>query len=58
MNFRDDAYLRDGLGLMLACDTMLIGRRTYEQMAKIWPSRNDAWAVRLNAMPSTSSREH
>jgi dihydrofolate reductase len=51
MNFRDDAYLRDGLGLMLACDAMLIGRRTYEQMAKIWPSRNDLWAVRLNAMP-------
>jgi dihydrofolate reductase len=36
---------------MLACDAMLIGRRTYEQMAKIWPSRNDSWAVRLNAMP-------
>jgi dihydrofolate reductase len=51
MNFRDDAYLRDGLGLLLACDAMLIGRRTYEQMAKIWPSRNDLWAVRLNAMP-------
>ncbi len=50
MSFRDDAYLRDGLGLLLACDAMLMGRHTYESSAKIWPSRTDPWAVRLNAM--------
>ena len=25
-NFQDDAYLRDGLGQLLACDAMLMGR--------------------------------
>jgi dihydrofolate reductase len=50
MNFRDEAYLQDGLGLLLACDAMLMGRHTYESSARIWPSRSDPWAVRLNAM--------
>jgi dihydrofolate reductase len=50
MSFRDDAYLRDGLNLLLACDAMLMGRRTYEISAKIWPSKSDPWALRLNAM--------
>jgi dihydrofolate reductase len=50
ITFRDDAYLRDGLGQLLACDAMLMGRRTYEISAKIWPSRTDPWATRLNAI--------
>jgi dihydrofolate reductase len=50
MGFRDDAYMRDGLGLLLACDGMLMGRNTYEASAKIWPGRTDPWAVRLNAI--------
>jgi dihydrofolate reductase len=50
VNFRDDAYLRDGLGQLLACDAMLMGRTTYEICAKVWPSRTDPWAARLNAM--------
>jgi dihydrofolate reductase len=50
MGFRDDAYLRDGLGLLLACDAMLMGRHMYETSAKIWPGKTDPWAVRLNAM--------
>lgn len=37
MSYRDDAYLRDGLGLLMACDAMLMGRRTYESFAKSWP---------------------
>jgi dihydrofolate reductase len=49
-NFQDDAYLRDGLGQLLACDAMLMGRHTYEILAKVYPSRTDPWAVRLNAM--------
>ena len=36
--YRDDAYMRDGLGQVLACDAMLMGRNTYESFAKIWPS--------------------
>jgi dihydrofolate reductase len=51
MAFRDDAYMRDGLGLLLACDAMLVGRRSYEANAAIWPSRTDhPWAARLNSM--------
>jgi dihydrofolate reductase len=49
-NFQDDAYRRDGLGQLLACDAMLMGRHTYEIFAKIYPSRTDPWAARLNPM--------
>jgi dihydrofolate reductase len=50
-NFQDDAYLRDGLGQLLACEAMLMGRRSYEFFAKVYPSRADPWAARVNAMP-------
>ncbi len=50
MQYRDDAYLRDGLGLLHACEAMLMGRNTYEASANIWPSRTDPWARRINAM--------
>jgi dihydrofolate reductase len=48
--FRDDAYHRDGLGQLLACDAMLMGRTTYEQFANIWAGRTHPWADRINAM--------
>ncbi len=48
--YRDDAYLRDGLGLLLACDAMLMGRNTYEGFAKLWPGRTHPWADRINAI--------
>jgi dihydrofolate reductase len=51
MHFRDEAYMRDGLGLLLACDAMLMGRRTYESFAKVWPGRAHPWADRINAIP-------
>jgi dihydrofolate reductase len=50
MDYRDDAYLRDGLGQLLACDAMLMGRTTYDNFAKIWPGRTHPWADRLNTM--------
>lgn len=50
LDFRDDAYLRDGLGQLLACDAMLMGRTTYEIFERIWPGRAHPWAARLNAM--------
>ena len=49
--YRDEAYLRDGLGQALACGALLMGRTTYEDFAKIWPRRTDPWADRINAMP-------
>lgn len=51
-DYRDDAYLREGLGVLLACDAMVMGRRTYESNAQIWPARAGAhpWAPRLNEM--------
>src|SRR5215467_14343308 len=51
--YRDEAYLRDGLGQLLSCDAMLMGRTTYEGLAKIWPGRDGThpWAERINAMP-------
>jgi dihydrofolate reductase len=48
MALRDAAYLRDGLGLLSACDAMLMGRHTYESMSKIWPGSPHPWAQRLN----------
>jgi len=49
--YRDEAYLRDGLGQLLACDAMLMGRTTYENFARIWPGRIHPWAERINSMP-------
>jgi dihydrofolate reductase len=49
-NFDEDTYLRDVLGELLACDAMLMGRVTYEFFAKVYPSRTDSWAARVNAM--------
>jgi dihydrofolate reductase len=46
--YRDDAYYLDGLGQLLACDAMLMGRTTYEEFAKIWPGRAHPWAERIN----------
>ncbi|GHO71351.1 hypothetical protein KSC_102430 [Ktedonobacter sp. SOSP1-52] len=34
-NYRDDAYMQDGLEQALMCDAMLMGRNTYEGFAKI-----------------------
>ena len=48
--YRDDAYFRDGLSQLLACDAMLMGRTTYEQFAKIWPDNPHPWADRINAI--------
>ena len=49
-DYRDDAYMRDGLGQLLACDGMLMGRNTYEAFTKLWPGRTHPWADRLNGI--------
>ncbi len=51
MRFRDEAYLRDGLGVLSASEAMIMGRGFYEASAKMWQSRPDhPWANRLNTM--------
>lgn len=37
--------------LLLACDAVLMGRRTYESFAAVWPERADEAADRINTMP-------
>ena len=49
--FRDYAYFRDGLGQLLACEAMLMGRTTYEGFAPLWPGRDHPWAEAINAIP-------
>jgi dihydrofolate reductase len=34
-------------------ESLLLGRRTYEQLAAVWPERDDAFAQKMNAMPKT-----
>jgi dihydrofolate reductase len=48
--YRGDAYFRDGLGQLLACDAMLMGRTTFEEFAKIWPGSSHPWADRINSI--------
>jgi dihydrofolate reductase len=49
---QDDAYMRDGLGQLHACEAMLMGRNTYEAFAKIWPDRSGShpWGERIFEM--------
>ena len=47
----DEAYQRDGLDQALACDALLMGRTTYEDISKIWPRLTGPWADKINAMP-------
>lgn len=49
--YRDDAYMRDGLGQLLSCDAILMGRNTYQGFARLWPTYDHPWADRINAMP-------
>ncbi|HKV70678.1 MAG TPA: dihydrofolate reductase family protein [Gemmatimonadales bacterium] len=38
--------------LLLACDAVLMGRRTYDGFAPVWPTRSgDPYSDRINAMP-------
>jgi dihydrofolate reductase len=48
--------------LLQSCDALIMGRRTYESFAAVWPTRSgDAVSDRINAMPkyvaSTTLRE-
>ncbi|WP_067901267.1 dihydrofolate reductase family protein [Nocardia vaccinii] len=51
--YQDEAYLRNGLALLTACDALLFGRRTYEAFAELYSGggHKPMWADRINAMP-------
>ena len=40
-----------GLGKVLDTGALLLGRRTWELFAKIWPGRDDPFSAAMNAMP-------
>src|SRR5262249_37286879 len=39
------------LGEVLGTGALLLGRRTWEMFAKIWPGRDDPFSAKMNAMP-------
>jgi len=39
------------LGEVLDTGTLLLGRRTWQLFAKIWPGREDEFSAKMNAMP-------
>ena len=51
LEFRDGAYLRDGLGVLSSAGAMLWGRKTYEYFARSWtPDRPHPWTERLHGI--------
>jgi dihydrofolate reductase len=40
-----------GLGELLDTGALLLGRRTWQQFAGIWPGRDDPFSAKMNAMP-------
>jgi len=51
-DYQDDAYLRDGLGLLEASDAILLGRSTYEMFVNMFHGSDGAhpYATRLDAI--------
>ncbi|MUN42354.1 dihydrofolate reductase family protein [Actinomadura litoris] len=52
----DPDSVRDGLEMWQAADAMVLGRKTYEGLAAVWPSLAavpgfEAYAARMNGMP-------
>ncbi len=43
------------LGPRLDTGAILVGRRTWELFAKIWPGRTDDFSAKLNAAPTASA---
>ena len=60
-DYRDAAYYRDGVGLLVSSDAMLMGRVTYEELTKIFSGRKHPWTHRLTTITKyvfSSTLEH
>jgi dihydrofolate reductase len=51
MSYFDNEARAEALEQLLASDAMLMGRRTYEAFAALWPAQTGDCADRLNSMP-------
>ena len=51
--FRDDTANRFAFEQLMAADALLMGRRTYEAFASVWPTMKDeaGFATKMNGMP-------
>jgi dihydrofolate reductase len=48
----DERFGRIQSELLLACDALLMGRRTYDSFAEVWPTRSgDPFSDHINTMP-------
>jgi dihydrofolate reductase len=46
-----EGWAKVGFDEALGAEALLLGRRSYEFLAALWPSRSGGWADRLNSMP-------
>jgi dihydrofolate reductase len=53
LQYQDQENAQDALALLLGCEALLLGRRTYDGFAEAWPGRQDpmGFADKLNRMP-------
>jgi dihydrofolate reductase len=49
--FQPSLAAADGLAQLRASDAVILGRKTYEQLADFWPKSSDDWADLINPMP-------
>jgi dihydrofolate reductase len=57
MQYFDETAQTDGLKRLLISEAMLLGRTTYEALARSWSNRTGGFADRINAIPKFVSRQ-
>lgn len=48
--YHDESAVKFATDLLFGCDAMLMGRKTYDVFATVWPTRSDDYADRINSM--------
>lgn len=49
-DYIDEEFEKDALERLLSSDALLMGRRTYEMFAQIWPTRTGVYADKVNSI--------